>query len=542
MLRLVDVTDEGHWVRRRLPSPTCRTIWRPPSTPSSTHVSSGATSGRSTWSTRSCSAPGRGSRPGSRRRAPISCSTASCGPPPGRGTPKGVPTTTSTAGPGWRQPSSSSPANPTCRRHVERVRRRRPASRRARTPGGARSARARDPRPAPAQPRPRRRRGPPRRRARGRRAGDRERAACGPPAAAGDRCGDTGRAGTASSQVARLVAESERELDSHLDLALLLAVEARRRDATPDTNGALLTALTHDMAAGLADSTEAGPDQVRANSSFVGFLAGPPRLQYDVDLSADGRIVASGGQTESGEDGLLLIFDAETRERVGRLAVESPILGVDVSDDGRHVLAVEAAARVHLLDAGTGATDPAGGIASRRKGGSRGRSSARWRAVRGDDGRWRDRRLRSGEHDGHQRLHPGRPPVAASRSRRTASWSSSSRARSPGSTSSRPVNSCRVSTSKGRTSNSTGSSSRKASADLLIGVGSERAVWSWDLKSGRSRRDPGLAPFGAWAVAINPAQPWLLAVGLRDGGVALHDVEDEPGDRRPAVRARLGAA
>ena len=71
------------------------------------------------------------------------------------------------------------------------------------------------------------------------------------------------------------------------------------------------------MAAGLADSTEAGPDHSEANSSFVGFLAGPPRLQYDVDLSADGRIVASGGQTESGEGGLLLVFDAEARAQVG---------------------------------------------------------------------------------------------------------------------------------------------------------------------------------------------------------------------------------
>ena len=65
----------------------------------------------------------------------------------------------------------------------------------------------------------------------------------------------------ARAQVARLVAESERELDSHLDLALLLAVEARRRGATPDTDGALLTALTHNMAAGLVDSTEAGVDR-----------------------------------------------------------------------------------------------------------------------------------------------------------------------------------------------------------------------------------------------------------------------------------------
>ena len=40
------------------------------------------------------------------------------------------------------------------------------------------------------------------------------------------------------ARVDRLVAESERELDSHLDLALLLAAEARRRDDSTATRGA----------------------------------------------------------------------------------------------------------------------------------------------------------------------------------------------------------------------------------------------------------------------------------------------------------------
>ena len=49
------------------------------------------------------------------------------------------------------------------------------------------------------------------------------------------------------ARIDRLVAESERELDSHLDLALLLAAEARRRDDSTATRGALLTALTHNL-------------------------------------------------------------------------------------------------------------------------------------------------------------------------------------------------------------------------------------------------------------------------------------------------------
>ena len=45
---------------------------------------------------------------------------------------------------------------------------------------------------------------------------------------------DRAERSAATEQVGRLVAESERELDSRLDLALLLAVEARRRDDSPD--------------------------------------------------------------------------------------------------------------------------------------------------------------------------------------------------------------------------------------------------------------------------------------------------------------------
>ena len=107
----------------------------------------------------------------------------------------------------------------------------------------------------------------------------------------------------------RLVAESDRELDSHLDLALLLAVEARRRDDTTATRGALLTALTHNITSerlrpGASPST--GGQIHATNSSFLGFLAGPPRLQFDVDVSDDGRTVASAGPDETGDGGLVL--------------------------------------------------------------------------------------------------------------------------------------------------------------------------------------------------------------------------------------------
>src|ERR687897_447043 len=99
---------------------------------------------------------------------------------------------------------------------------------------------------------------------------------------------------------------------------------------TPETNGALLTALTHNLT-----SERAGPGEViGTNSSFVGFLAGPPRIQYDAAVSRDGRIVASGGADDSGRGGLVVVFDTTEREQIGRIAAEQPVVQVDVSDDG----------------------------------------------------------------------------------------------------------------------------------------------------------------------------------------------------------------
>ncbi len=156
------------------------------------------------------------------------------------------------------------------------------------------------------------------------------------------------------SQIGRLVAESERGLDSRLDLALLLAVEARRRDETPETNGALLTALTRHMTAPRDRFGALRP----TNSSFAGFLAGPPRTQHDVDVSADGRVVASGGADGSGRDGLALVFDTSTREEIARVEMEQRIVQLDVSDDGRWVLVRDLGGAVELLDVEAGTTEP----------------------------------------------------------------------------------------------------------------------------------------------------------------------------------------
>jgi hypothetical protein len=123
------------------------------------------------------------------------------------------------------------------------------------------------------------------------------------------------------ARIARLFAESERELDSHLDLAFLLAAEAWRREDSPATRGALLTALTHNATSErerLGSAPDHGGTIHRTHSSFAGFLTGPPRAQLDVDVSADGRIVASAGTAKlDGTGGLVLSFE---RARVGRSA------------------------------------------------------------------------------------------------------------------------------------------------------------------------------------------------------------------------------
>ena len=115
MLRLVDVTEDGQWVRRRvqvtdLPDPSSLR----PSTRWWTNGSCSATARRSTSSTRSCSRRGRSSTAGSRRCGPSSSSTASSA---------AMPTAWDGAGPGRGLPLSGRPTRRRRRapRHGESV-------------------------------------------------------------------------------------------------------------------------------------------------------------------------------------------------------------------------------------------------------------------------------------------------------------------------------------------------------------------------------------------------------------------------------------
>ena len=144
----------------------------------------------------------------------------------------------------------------------------------------------------------------------------------------------------ANEQVGRLVAESGRLLERRLDLALLLAAEANRRDDNPETRGALLTALNPN------------PSSAR---SFLGFLPSPSRAPFVVDASDDGRVVASGGFGETAPEGMVIVYDAIARTELGRMTAPHAFVSVDVSSDGRHVLAHNLF-EVHLFDVASAAS------------------------------------------------------------------------------------------------------------------------------------------------------------------------------------------
>jgi DNA-binding SARP family transcriptional activator/energy-coupling factor transporter ATP-binding protein EcfA2 len=161
---------------------------------------------------------------------------------------------------------------------------------------------------------------------------------------------------------ARLVAESDASLDTDLDLALLLAAEAWRRADTPATRGALFSALAHNV------SSEHEPDgsspgragTIRPTpSSFAGYLSGPAGGVTDVDVSDDGRIVASTGSESDLDGSLLVVHDVANRTELLRLQLPGPAATVEISTDAATVAAV-AGGTVVLVDLAGGSTTVVG--------------------------------------------------------------------------------------------------------------------------------------------------------------------------------------
>ena len=159
----------------------------------------------------------------------------------------------------------------------------------------------------------------------------------------------------ADAQTSRLVAESHGNLDRDLSLSMLLAVEAHRTADTPATRGALLSTLTHNVSSVRAvnDRAYATPTVPHVKSSFLGFVAGPVRVATGMSVSKDGRIVATAGNSGTGQPGgSVLVFDTSLRQLIGTV----PTAGrssVAVKPDGSAVLAIEAA-QIQTFDTDSG--------------------------------------------------------------------------------------------------------------------------------------------------------------------------------------------
>ena len=339
-------------------------------------------------------------------------------------------------------------------------------------------------------------------------------------------------AAAANEQVGRLVAESGRLVDRRLDLALLLAVEANRRDDTVESRGAVFSALNPNPS---------------SDRSFLGFLGGPHRGQFDVDASDDGRVVASAGFGPTGRDGMVIVYDAEARTELGRITARIPFIGVDVSGDGRYVLA-HTVFEVHLFDAvsGTAAKLPvpppgAEDLAAV----DRGENSIATALLRPGS-----EQFLVVTSDGVMTLWDldGGAPVDATLVDGPPGYIEFRRAAATGLVDFEPSGTLRV-VQRGEDGMSLvfwdidrGEAMRTvpledpgapirlvaASADGALLAGQAReALFVWDLTTGELRGDTADRPAQVRGVAFHPTAPTMLAIGLAGGGIALYDVSTE---------------
>ncbi|MCZ6782511.1 MAG: AAA family ATPase, partial [Proteobacteria bacterium] len=120
------------------------------------------------------------------------------------------------------------------------------------------------------------------------------------------------------ASVSRLAAAVPLALESDRTLAMLLAVEARRRLDTPATRGLLQSVLLDDK-------------------RLLGYLHGTPGLTFGLTLSPAGDLAAY-----ESADGLIQIWDLTTRERIGEIQTDGcrPYLTqcVQFSPDGSRLV------------------------------------------------------------------------------------------------------------------------------------------------------------------------------------------------------------
>jgi WD40 repeat protein/class 3 adenylate cyclase/DNA-binding winged helix-turn-helix (wHTH) protein len=120
---------------------------------------------------------------------------------------------------------------------------------------------------------------------------------------------DRADAAAHAETVRRLAAQSQLTQDTNLSLALLLALEANRRDDSFETRGALQSALL-------------------SNPELLGFLRGSAESYNSVSISPSG-LVAAGSR-----DGTVDLWTAHDRRLVGTLPVGRGRVVVDFAPDG----------------------------------------------------------------------------------------------------------------------------------------------------------------------------------------------------------------
>ena len=143
----------------------------------------------------------------------------------------------------------------------------------------------------------------------------------------------------ASSQEKEAVKQSEiaisnklaaQSLNTPFDLSVLLSQEALRLNDSPDSRGALLTALSE-------------------NSPIQHYLRGHEDAVYSVAFSPDGSILASGSW-----DNNIILWDPKTYEQIGVLVGHTDqIYGIAFSPDGKMIASASQDETVMLWDVST---------------------------------------------------------------------------------------------------------------------------------------------------------------------------------------------
>jgi DNA-binding SARP family transcriptional activator/WD40 repeat protein len=337
----------------------------------------------------------------------------------------------------------------------------------------------------------------------------------------------------ADAQLASLVLESGTNRDRNLALALLLAVEAHATADSAATRGALLDALTHNMTPGPARPGACCLtfDLPRVKSSFAGFISGPDRMTTAITLSADGGRIATVGVAEDEVGGEVFVFDSERRELVARLPTSETTAGISMAPDGSQLLIADGEVTAYSIETGELATvDPA----------TLDGEVARDAFFTRDGGQFVVKSFADDSPTANLRLFdaatltpvdvelPG-SPVGLAGLASDGTLAIAGAAETAGATT--PVTFWDIATN---TSVRTvelevadgGLSQFVFSADMRWLAGSEfqGRVFVWDLEDGRLVGDPSTRPQSTRPIAFDPAEPSILVVGSADASVTMHDV------------------